>query len=86
MAAKQPYAGRKLTFWRENRDMSVAKLAEKTGLPVRSIYAYERLTNDIPWDKACILAKALGIRVGLLWDAEPPPDEGPSERRRPDEV
>jgi len=79
MAAKHPYAGKKLTYWRESSKLTVEKLAEKTGVSRRSIYAYEALETDIPWDKACIFAEAFGIRRSLLWGVEPPPDQGPDE-------
>lgn len=63
--------------WRERQTdefpdgMSQEILAERSGLSVSSISAYERGTNDPSLDALQKLSHALGVPVGMLVDIDP---------------
>lgn len=69
-----PYFAGNLRYWRSQKRMSVEDLAKSTGLAKRTIYAYEARLANPRYISACKIAKALGIRVDLIWDHQPPPD------------
>lgn len=48
---------------RETLGMSVEELAKKSGIDVKSFYAYEQRTRRIPAEKYPAIAKALGCKT-----------------------
>ena len=62
------FVGEKIKFYREEQNLSIADLAEKTGLAVEQIERIENNT-DIPSLAPLIkIAKALGTRIGTFLD------------------
>ncbi|NLZ73397.1 MAG: helix-turn-helix domain-containing protein [Bacteroidales bacterium] len=62
------FVGEKIKFFREEQNLSLADLAEKTGLAVEQIERIENNT-DIPSLAPLIkIAKALGTRIGTFLD------------------
>lgn len=59
-----------ITSLRHERNLSRAQLSRATGIPVRSIAAYERGV-DIPLGRAVAIAGALGVSVQSLVDGAP---------------
>ncbi|NMA72734.1 MAG: helix-turn-helix domain-containing protein [Bacteroidales bacterium] len=62
------FVGEKIKFFREEQDLSIVDLAEKTGLAIEQIERIENNT-DIPSLAPLIkIAKALGTRIGTFLD------------------
>ena len=76
-----PYFGASVRWWRLERGLSVRGLTGEAGMSPSLVSAYERHLTNPKYDKACKLAKTLGVPVSYLWDHDPPPDRPPSGLR-----
>ncbi len=78
------FVGEKIKAFREEQNLSIADLAEKTGLAVEQIERIENNT-DIPSLAPLIkMAKALGTRIGTFLDDQS--EDGPVIFRRKEEA
>lgn len=84
MRKKGPYLRKKVRIikdptnfvrqWRELREWTQEQLAEKSGLSLSSISAYERYDNDPSVDALRGLGKAIGVPGGMILDVDPSED------------
>jgi transcriptional regulator with XRE-family HTH domain len=78
--------GEALKRFRERAGLTQAALAERAGLPLRSVQNWEISHREPRIDGLKRLARALGVTVDrLIADVEPDPageDEGRPERRK----
>lgn len=62
--------GEKIKYYRESREMSVTKLAERAGLAVDNIRKYESGARNPKLEALNKIAIALGININTLLDAQ----------------
>ena len=63
------YTGRfaaRLKELREKKKLTVEELAEKSGIPVQTLYCWESMSRTPAIDRFPELAKALGVKVRFL--------------------
>lgn len=73
MASVHPTMGKKLQWFREQRDLSVRGLAEKANVSPSLVSKVERGKATLGYERCQRLAQALGIPPEWLWDHGPIP-------------
>jgi len=68
-----PTIGLKIKWHRKRLRWSQRKLDERSGITYTLISRWERQMADPDYGQASKLADAMGIPLGPLWDASPPP-------------
>lgn len=84
-AAVHPYMGPNVRWYRKMRGLTGPQLAERAGIAKGFLSQVETGKANLSYERALVLAAALGVPVELIWDHRPPPPdkfERPPRRRQ----
>ena len=70
---KHPTFGQKVRWWRESRGYTVNELSRRANVAASLVSAYELGKQNPTYERACLLADALEVYVGYIWDHGPTP-------------